>query len=60
MVGHEIWQETLKHVQNENHTLGPGIWQEIVKNMKYEKQTICELDFCEKTENLGKSDTITV
>ena len=34
MVGHEIWQETLKNVQNETHTLGPGIWQETMKTEK--------------------------
>ena len=36
MVGHEIWQETLKNMQNETHTIGPGIWRETVKNVKYE------------------------
>ena len=41
MVGHEIWQERLKNVQNEKKkTLGPGIWRETVINMKYEKYTL--------------------
>ena len=26
IVGHEIWQDTLKNVWNEKHTLGHGIW----------------------------------
>jgi hypothetical protein len=40
MVEHEIWQETLKNVQNEKHTVGPGIWREALKSMKYKKHTL--------------------
>ena len=39
MVGHEIWQETLKNMQNETHTIGPGIWRETMKNLKNETHT---------------------
>jgi hypothetical protein len=40
MVVHEIWQETLKNVQNETHSVGPGIWRETLKNLKNEKATL--------------------
>ena len=50
MVGHEIWRETLKNMQNETHTVGPGIWRETLKNLKYEKYTMQDLDFGEKPQ----------
>jgi hypothetical protein len=40
MVGHEIWLETLKNVENETDTVGPGIWRETLKNVKNEKCTL--------------------
>ena len=54
MVGHEIWQETLKNMQNETHTLGPGIWQETVKTVKNEKCTLQELEYGNKTDKEEK------
>jgi len=40
MVGLEIWLETMKNVQNETHSVGPGIWREALKNFKNEKPTL--------------------
>jgi hypothetical protein len=53
MVGHEIWRETLKYVQNEKHS-GTGKWRESLKNVKYKKYILCNLDFGEKIEKRGK------
>jgi hypothetical protein len=40
MVGHEIWREKLKYMQNEKDSEGPGIWRETVNILKYEKYTL--------------------
>ena len=55
MVGNEIWQKTLKNVQNETHTVGPGIWRETVKNVKYEKYTMQDLDFGQEKKKQKKT-----
>ena len=54
MVGHEIWRETLKNVQNETHTVGPGIWRETLKNVKNDEHTLQDLEYVEKTDKRGK------
>jgi hypothetical protein len=36
------------------HTLGREIWKEKLKNVKNEKCNNLDLEFSEKTENLGK------
>ena len=49
MVGHEIWRETLKKVQNEKHTI-----YDLEYGEKFKKYTLQDLDCVEKTEKKRK------
>ena len=60
MVGHEIWREQLKNVQNEKHYKTEKhkhclTWNMAIhtQNMENEKCTLLELQYCEKSENHG-------
>ena len=54
-IGHTVWEEKLKIMENDKHIVGQEIWQKkTLKNLEKKKCTLQDLEYGEKTENHGK------
>ena len=55
MIGHEIWQETLKNVQNEKHTVQDlDCGEKAEKRGKGDTNILQDLEYGEKNDKRGK------